>query len=85
MMIRLPWLAAIYALVLALGLAAASNAQQELLKSQLCCEGCADNAKACKFQVHWSIVNCSEKRKILRLECNFLALYFFNFLQIFLL
>jgi hypothetical protein len=49
MMIRLPLLSAISAFVLALGLAAASNAQQELLKSQFCCDGCAANTKVCKF------------------------------------
>ena len=49
MMIRLPLLAAISAFVLALGLAAASNAQQELLKRQFCCEGCPVNTKVCKF------------------------------------
>ena len=48
-MIRLPLLAAISAFVLALGLAAASNAQQELLKRQVCCEGCLVNIKVCQF------------------------------------
>jgi len=49
MMIRLHLLAAISAFVLALGLAAASNAQQELLKRQVCCEGCLVNIRVCQF------------------------------------
>jgi hypothetical protein len=49
MVIRLPLLAAVSALVLALGLAAASNAQHERLKRQVCCEGCLKNAKVCEF------------------------------------
>jgi hypothetical protein len=49
MMIRLPLLAAVSALVLALGLAAASNAQQERLKRQVCCDGCSKNVKVCEF------------------------------------
>ncbi len=49
MVIRLPLLAAISAFVLALGLAVASNAQQERLKRQACCGVCPMNAKACKF------------------------------------
>ena len=49
MVIRLPLLAAISAFVLAVGLAAASNAQQELLKRQLCCEGCPVDIKVCEF------------------------------------
>ena len=49
MEIRTPLLADISAFYLARGLAAASNAQQELLKCQLCCEGCPVNTKACMF------------------------------------
>ena len=49
MVIRLPLLAAISAFVLAVGLAAASNAHQELLKRQLCCEGCPVELKVCEF------------------------------------
>ena len=48
MVIRLPLLAAMSAFVLALGLAAASHAQQELLRRQVCCEGCSMNAEVCK-------------------------------------
>ncbi len=49
MVIRLPLLAAISAFVLAVGLAAASNAHQELLKRQLCCEGCPVELKVCEL------------------------------------
>ena len=49
MVIRLPLLAAISAFVLEVGLAAASNAHQELLKRQLCCEGCPVDLKVCEF------------------------------------
>ena len=49
MVIRPPLLADISVFGLALGLAAASNAQQELFKCQLCCEGCPVNTKACMF------------------------------------
>ena len=49
MVIRLPLLAAISAFVLAVGLAAGSNAHQELLKHQLCCEGCPVELKVCEF------------------------------------
>ena len=49
MVIRLPLLAAVSAFVLAVGLAAASNAHQELLKRQLCCEGCPVDLKVCEF------------------------------------
>jgi hypothetical protein len=49
MVIRLPLLAAISAFVLAVGQAAASNAHQELLKRQLCCEGCLVDLKVCEF------------------------------------
>ncbi|ABI47855.1 hypothetical protein sync_1153 [Synechococcus sp. CC9311] len=49
MVIRLPVLAAISAFVVALGLAAASNAQQERLKRPTCCEGCPMNTKVCEF------------------------------------
>ena len=49
MVIRLPLLAAVSAFVLALCLLAGSNAQQELLKRQVCCEGCLVNIKDCEF------------------------------------
>ena len=49
MVIRLPLLAAVSAFVLAVGLAATSNAHQELLKRQLCCEGCPVDLKVCEF------------------------------------
>ena len=49
MLIRLPLLAAVSAFLLAVGLAAASNAHHELLKRQLCCEGCPVDLKVCEF------------------------------------
>ena len=49
MLIRLPLLAAVSAFILVVGLAAASNAHQELLKRQLCCEGCPVDLKVCEF------------------------------------
>ena len=49
MLIRLPLLAAVSAFILPVGLAAASNAHQELLKRQLCCEGCPVDLKVCEF------------------------------------
>ena len=51
MVIRLPLLAAVAALVLALGLAAASNAQPERVKRQVCCEGYSKNVKVCEFLI----------------------------------
>ena len=64
MVIRLPLLAAISAFVLAVGLAAASNAQQELLKRQLCCEGCPVDIKVCEFQIDCSVLNRCELEKM---------------------
>ena len=64
MVIRLPLLAAISAFVLAVGLAAASNAHQELLKRQLCCEGCPVDIKVCEFYIDWSVLNRCEVFKM---------------------